>query len=452
MKKWQNKFTKKDLNQCGTLFLTAQTKIKIIKEGKMLLEKLLSMDPIEAILYLEQNVNYLFQSEKRKSSVSEKYQPEKCAQYLMPYTFVNLNDKRIDCFFLDPKPNLIREIVKNDSIKFFIHPEMIKEYKENGYEDLLNFAGEELVAPTASTRTVITKDLSYNFMIKVNMTKVIGFLSRKMKLSSVKQSYQIMKEMAEIIPLLPSSLAYLPEPVGVVYREEVGEIFRECQAKPEVQDKRYLIPFFSLISLDRKAPQDPLLLCQIVEKKIDSPWKFFKKMILKPLLDSWRFLVFERGILPVVHFQNLLLELNKEGHPTRIVFRDLQDASIDRIIRKRKGLHNDFARHFVGDINHFQFYLGNEMVKTEEASRQITYSLAWDFWLGLFFSCFSVVLSKYTSFNEGKMIAAVKEYFRENIDDKNSDFFPKDQFAITKIDSLNPRIRFVESRGTPKYR
>lgn len=415
------------------------------------LKEIFPRGPNESLILFEHNYNYLFQGRNRSTTVAEDYQPEKGAQYQMPYVWLSLDDEEVESFFASPDELLEREVRQGNLIKFFIHPEMISEYKERGYEKLLRPAGYQKVVPTASTRTVMTLELPYAFMIKVNMTKRVGLLSRKLTRTSVAQSHQIMVEMNQIKECAPPFLAYLPETIGVVYKTEVGEIFRQCQAWPKVQEERYLIPFFSLISSDKQHTEDPLI-CQIIEMQGGNEWEVFEKTLLIPLLDSWKFLVFERGILPIMHFQNLLLEVNKEGSPTRIVFRDLQDCTIDGNTRISKGLHIKFSRHFVDDVGHFQIYVDGEQIKDSQRLRQVNYSLAWDFWLALLFDCFGIVLSKYHSCSREKLITRVKEYFQENIQTTTPDLFPQDQFVLKEIDPENPRVRSVENRGCPKYR
>jgi hypothetical protein len=422
------------------------------ERNEMLLECLLRTLPNDALIYLEQNVNHLFQRGDRESEVSSPYQPERGVEYKMPYVLLSLSHPDLEYFEAQPNPKLVRGVRRGGQVKFFIHPDMIPEYRGVGLSELLDFAGEISVSPTASTRTVMTRNFPYNFMVKINMTKKIGLLRRKLTRSSVAQSNQIMSEMAQVEDEVPTGLAYLPESMGVVFQETIGEIFRECQARPKVESRRYLIPFFSLISRDYKRPEDPLLLCQIVEGQNRDPYKAFYKGILVPLLETWSYLVLERGILPVAHLQNLLLEINRDGKPTRIVFRDLQDAAIDGQVRRKKGLHTDFARHFIDDVTHTPLLVNGELVKNVEIVRQIRYSLAYDFWLGLLIHCFSVVLSKYSSCGEEKIRETAKEFFQQKIQPKADDIFPPEQFAIQRIDPVDTRTRLVENKGKPIYR
>jgi len=418
----------------------------------MLLEKLLKLSPDDALIYLEQNVNYLFQGQNRESEVSPLYQPEKEAEYQIPYVLLDLNHPEVEYFEAHPEPELVNWVKQNGRAKFFVHPDMISEYKEAGFSELLHFAGEIKVSPTASTRTVMTRNLPYNFMIKTNLTKKIGFLSRKLTKSSVVQSNQIMSELIQLEKELSLTFAYLPETIGVVFKETIGEIFRECQARPKVNEKRYVIPFFSLISKDRKEPKDPLLLCQIIEFQGYDPFETLYGEILIPLLENWSYLVLERAIIPIAHFQNLLLEINQNGKPTRIIFRDLQDAIIDREVRRQKNLHANFTRHFIDDVSHTKLIVNGKLIQDANEARQIRYSLAYDFWLGLIFHCFSVVSSKYPSCKEKKIQQAIREFFWKNIQPKAENLFPPQRFIFTTIDPANPRTRLVENRGKPIYR
>jgi hypothetical protein len=423
----------------------------------MILREMFKCEPDEMLLYLETNVNYLFQKfpgkVERQIEVGEVYQPEKGGEYLMPYVWLDKNSAAVELFESQPDRRLTSEMHREDYIRFFVHPEMIHEYREKGLVDLLSFAGEYKVKPTASTRTVMTRGLPYNYMIKANMEKLVGFLRRKMKISAVRQSNQIMSEFADIESLAPESLAYLPETIGVVYDTDIGMLIRECQPKPKVADRRYLIPFFSLISLDAAQPEDPLLLCQIVENQPKNPFDVFSEMILLPLIEAWAYLVFERGILPIPHMQNLLLEIDKSGTPTRIVLRDLQDAAVDLSVREEKGLHRNFYRHFVDDIEHNPLLVDSERINDAQTARKIRYSLNYDFWLGkVLFDCFTVVLSKYPSCNEERIVKSTRKYFQDMFQNRARELFPSTKFFVKRIDHANPSTRIVENRGKPKYR
>ena len=55
------------------------------------------------------------------------------------------------------------------------------------------------------------------------------------------------------------------------------------------------------------------------------------------------------GILPELHGQNTLLELNDNLEPERIVYRDFQGTYVDAKIREEKGLKLPFTKHLAGE-------------------------------------------------------------------------------------------------------
>jgi len=201
----------------------------------MVLEDLLRMPPLDGLIYLEQNVNYLFQNGKRVSEVGSSFQPEMGAEYEMPYVLLPQRHPRLEYFEIQPTPLLKEFVVEERSVKFFLHPDMLEEYKALGFSELLDSAGEILVSPTASTRTVITRNLPFNFMVKVNLTKKIGFLSRKLTRTSVAQSNKIMAEMIQCENEMPTGFGFFLESIGVVFGESVGEIFREPLVRPPAE-------------------------------------------------------------------------------------------------------------------------------------------------------------------------------------------------------------------------
>ena len=63
-------------------------------------------------------------------------------------------------------------------------------------------------------------------------------------------------------------------------------------------------------------------------------------IIIGLIQDTWVYFVSNRGILPEMHGQNILLEIDVRGIPKRIIHRDFQSLYSDKDIRTVKNFLN----------------------------------------------------------------------------------------------------------------
>src|SRR6266542_2446251 len=100
---------------------------------------------------------------------------------------------------------------------------------------------------------------------------------------------------------------------------------------------RFLIPYFALYGGDLRHPEDRPLLVQMIERLGAEPQSFVIGEIMIPVLDCWAKVVRERGILLESHAQNLLLEIDSDFRPRRVVHRDF-DVWVAAETRNQAGL------------------------------------------------------------------------------------------------------------------
>src|SRR5205814_4674900 len=130
---------------------------------------------------------------------------------------------------------------------------------------------------------------------------------------------------------------------------------------------RWLIPGFSLYAGDLNAPEDPPLLVQMIEHLGVEPTSFVVDQIMIPVVECWATVARERGILLESHAQNVLLEIDEEFWPRRVVHRDF-DTWVDADVRLRAGLEVPFVGNRIGSDTAFP--------------KQQHYSLVYDQFLG----------------------------------------------------------------------
>lgn len=409
----------------------------------MLIEEIVGESTERAYIYLERKVNGIFYSD-----VQECYQPQGDLDYFsLPYLLKS--EKEIEVLKANPDPHILDKIFRKKQFKFFIHPEMMESYKHNGFD--IKEQGQIPVSPTSSTRTVITRHQNYNFMIKLDLARKIGDNKRNIKRKHVEFSHKICKELEDTKH--PPFIAYLPETIGMlcqICNNETGIIFREYQPKPIINEKRYLIPFFSLFSIDRDNPKDKLLLQQITEENCINPKEyldFFIEQILTPYLDTWCYLAVKKGLIFELHPQNTLLEIDANAKPQRIVFRDFQDFFVEPELRIENGLDLNFDRNVLGKST--KNYLVQEKVITDfRRCRQISCSLTYDYRVSRTLDLFSETLEKYSICEPKRFITIVKELIKKNLGKR--DIFPEMAYFPIPNQNVDEEIRFKEVK--PKYR
>lgn len=296
------------------------------------------------LIHLERYVNDAKGNFKDYSEVSVRYSPEQGERYFnVPYKWVSMT--KLHIFRSNPTQRLEDEVVVNGQARFIWHPEMPSPFESNpdGYYQ---------VCPTSSTRTLFTRELPYNFMVKTDLDKKHFRFRRRLKGRSVEHSTRISRDISDSVAtgMIPF-YGYLPESLGFVYGDKTngtGVLFREIEPCPLISEPRNLIPYFSLYSRDTFFLQDTPLLIELIEHNSHyDPLGFFVNIIVGLIQDTWVYFVKERGILPELHGQNILLEINAEGIPKRLIHRDFQSIYSDMKIREAKGL-PQFEKHIIG--------------------------------------------------------------------------------------------------------
>lgn len=414
----------------------------------MLLNRLLNSNPKDMFTYLERRIN----NENFKVDVLEKYKPSGSAKnFKLP--FVVFAKKRLTCFDIDPDPRLIDLLQVGNNVKFFIHPEMIRDYKDKNIVELLDICDYISVSPTSSTRTIIALENDYPFMIKTDLERKIGDGIKKLKEDHLNH---IKRVGMEFLSISLTSFGYLPESFGAIFsfnNQEVGLVAREFYAKPRISNnKTYLLPFFSLFSQDRFAKKDPLLILQILQnlnnKKKYSNLDTCLEEIIEPYLSVWANLILQRGLSAEMHAQNTLLEIDNYGIPIRIIYRDLQDTFIDLDIRKNKDMSCDFNRNIIGQ-NERIYKINGIPVTNYKKCKQISYSLTYDYRIGKALDYFITALNSAFPSSESYLILAIKKIWGKYF--KKTDVFPSKAYYLQKNQNdISKELNFIETE--PKYR
>lgn len=340
-----------------------------------------------------------------------------------------------------------------EKVSFPVHPDMVKVFLSNGLKEFVqtNISDYLEVVPLANARTVYTIGKTNPYYIKLHYEGCVGRILRGLPKRKAIAGPEISKELVFCVNqgLVPSTFAFLKEfqtRIKICSNEnlqEVGVVFRETNPFP-YQIHRALIPFFSLWSVDIKHPNDQLLLIQILDKTKYPIETFFNK-IIKPILECYKFLTFDRGLIPEVNGQNILLEIDQNGIPTRIIHRDFQGYEKDITIRQSKGLSVKFESQPYKCIDK----------RSDTKYYYIRHSFSYDFKLGgyIFDELFDVVCKNYWH-SRVHLENKIAELFHEITEGKDeSHFKPLDKwYAHEKILLTDETQRSYIELDNPKYR
>jgi len=406
----------------------------------------LQQQGLEATRYMERYVNNVKPGTHSDwSETNIDYSPhEGISEFPVPVFGIKPEEATI--LLSNPDRNLIREVIGKDVVRFFVHPDMANDPK---YLDIAGIDPDSrldeiyMVTPTASTRTLLTKDRKSNFMIKTDLDRKHYRFIRRLKGSSVDHSIRISRELERVAREDDASeYAFLPESLGVVLNDGedgAGVLFREVVPRPFASDARVLIPYFSLYADDLKNPDDLPLLIQLVRKNADAggEMQFLTDQILGKIVRNWTHFATQYGLLLELHGQNTMLEIDESFRPQRIVHRDFQSIYVDRQIRERNGLDLPFRKHIVG----------------EEAGtdRPRQFSIVYDHQVGdyLFDRLINTFRRYYPEYSYKDISSRVSQIFRQGFPDWR-EVFPEETYTYGQ--QIGNEVNLVPKHLEPIFR
>jgi len=396
----------------------------------------------QALLYMERYVDEgtrTYSPFAAKSEAAPEYQPRSGRPSFELIT-VFAPQSQVSIFQADPQRNLLEFYVSSERVRFLIHPEI---WASSGIDNLDELhalrRGEPLqVAPTASTRTVLTTETPANVprhFVKLHYPRRISRFSRRLRRINIRNSVEATHDLAHV---RFDKFAYLPDSLGFTYGDggnPWGFLVREGTPRP-FRGARLLVPYFALYGGDLHNPEDRPLLVQMIERLGAEPQSFVIDEIMIPVLDCWAKVVRERGILLESHAQNLLLEIDSDFRPRRVVHRDF-DVWSDAEARKQAGLE----------------VLDASFGTDTPYPREQHYSLVYDHFIGReLFDYLLGVLTRYYSAKEYVVRGRVAEAFHRNFPDAD-DFLPGDTTYYFSNELLpGNEFKLVDTKRAPEWR
>ncbi len=167
--------------------------------------------------------------------------------------------------------------------------------------------------------------------------------------------------------------------------------------------------------------------------------EYFVERVAGPLLDSWVALVSKRGLLPELHGQNTLAEIDGNLEIRRVVHRDFQGTYSDSEIRKGLSLPL-FSKHIAGA----------EPGTTVESQ----YSHVFDGMIGRYLLLrLTRSFCLYFPFEYTKVANAFREYHHGLPGWTVAKFPPTTyRFAVAARDQVGNDISFVDTEIPPEFR
>ncbi|MEJ0001913.1 MAG: hypothetical protein WDN09_01895 [bacterium] len=301
--------------------------------------------PLTTSIYCERYINDSRGRFDQYSDVNPIYDPQGTLSELqVPFMWIQEED--LEVYSFNPSTMLLASVFSKNAYKFFWHPDTIRK----GFE----IDGYAVMQPTSSTRTMLEMGTML-YYVKTDLDKKHFRFVRRLKKDSVIHSIEICRDLHLLTSQLiaNSRYSFLPESLGLVIangaHKESGVLFRDTTPFPLREDRRVLIPYHSLYADDQNDIESKPLLIQLCERHSQfDPLGFFLEHIVGYIQDAWALLVTKRGLLPELHGQNSLIEIDENLFPQRIVHRDFQGTYSDSKIRASLGL-KLFNKHLAGE-------------------------------------------------------------------------------------------------------
>lgn len=171
---------------------------------------------------------------------------------------------------------------------------------------------------TSSHRTFYVPD--FDCMVKTHFAGRISSVERDVSEEAVKDSASTaIRLLSEIsvekgISILPEFAGVVREGVGCIYRSRIPYPFFDCS----------MIPYFSLVGVDRFNSDDLPLYQQIANELGEKHQNFLFDSVIEPMIQTWKYFTFDQLMKVGVHGQNLLFGIDDALSESRPILRDLR--------------------------------------------------------------------------------------------------------------------------------
>ncbi|MBT3642649.1 hypothetical protein HN604_03470 [archaeon] len=300
----------------------------------MKLEHLLS-DPVSACVHAERYINFKEATRPYTLGVlSPEHSAYKGPEKIVLERFKIPRSKAIIHHNPEEESPLEKAFQDEEHVYFIPHPGVRGQGFAEEYERLEKMSVEKSTLcadPTASNRTFKVSEPLTSY-VKTSFPARISGCKRTLHKEDIEESLWLTQELDFQCGKdnLPKTFSYNREPLGIeipLVRRLGGMILREYDSFPH--HKPLKIPLASVCSPDLKKPEDPLLIEQLAELEGTSVRDYFLERIVVPLIDIWNWFNFQLGVIPNLHGQNLLYQLDQDFADPLFSFRDFNGNLIN---------------------------------------------------------------------------------------------------------------------------
>lgn len=404
----------------------------------MLLSEIID-DPIGSLNYLERYIN-----DGSPSGFTQKYRP---SEETDPFK----GNPSFKLAIYTSESNLFKEFgfvpdfIENQQASMLLHPDTVNSL--NIDRPSLNQTAFEVV-PTASGRTV--RVVGGKHCIKLHYEGVLGRVFRGLPYKKAVAGPEISIEIKSELDTFPERFAFFDEigaktvdiVVDNVKINEIGMVVRDMQPFGHNANKiKYVIPYFSLFSLDKNANKHEILFLQLLQAINEDPFEYSFTAIFKPILDSYFHLIAAFGYIPELNAQNLLIGVGEDNRIVSVIFRDLQRFEKDIDMRKSLGRDISFESfpYKTIDSNDPLYIIRHSFSYDFKLSRYVLEPIV-DILSNKFFLDKDAIIDKISHYANEKITLLPNGYFPHN------EWYRHDDILLTKkrpyVKESNPQYRF----------
>ncbi|MBL7669134.1 MAG: hypothetical protein JNM39_01495 [Bdellovibrionaceae bacterium] len=297
-------------------------------------------------LHLEQtqNIKGIYRSGVFDSQLPPEFRSDNQVKFRLPYFLIPVESpelRQINAGGPLPAALVNFQFVTQGGVRYFkhiVHPAVLSHYLEKLESKFRLVSGEEsefLAAPTASDRTLVVLDPpGANYMVKLSLPLEINHRNRTLYPTEIRRGVWLTEVFGDIFvrnPSLSNSFFIFTEPYGAYLKVDndvfAGVIYREFSQEVYEKGKK-VVPLFSLLSIDKETGK-PVFFKYMTPG--ETPWGFFSRNILSPLLEILNVVTYKEGISLEWHSQNLVAEIDTVNNrlTRRYGYRDLGSTHLD---------------------------------------------------------------------------------------------------------------------------
>lgn len=397
------------------------------------------MDCLSDIVYLERYVNEGTRNYSKTSTYNEfdeKYRHDsETSSFSLPSYIIP--KEMVDVHLADPSPEVLRDFIFQDGVRFCVHPQFIDDNKLSYIDELkaCQALNDFEAIPSSSTRSVfiVGKDYGTKLHCPLKISKFVRSLGPK----TLEHCVTISKCAGEITH---PSFAYQPESVAITLRTVGGKrgwgyIVREFIPRPLIDETRILIPCFSLYAKFKHYPNRKPLLTQLIR---GDPVEFVLREVIYLIIACWIHAFVNHGLIFESHGQNVSLEY--DGKVRRIVHKDF-DLSVHLKVRRKLGLRCE-GFHPTSCIDEPTEYKpwGSEISRVYDRS------------MGeCFFDFLAECMREHYGIDPLLLQTKVSEYFEENFP-QFREYFPEQMYVYSDKEITPNQWALTVADRPPKWR